>query len=166
MVRTAIAALVLTAVTASAQAPIGGPTRFRTGPRFGVTWLSGKITEKIWTDYQIRVSPVISQFGWQFERQFAAVDGGPVALSEFALMVGGLDQGTAIPSVSWLVGIRTTGDFEVAVGPNATPAGVALAFSVGQTFHSGALSIPVNVAVVPSRYGVRSSILTGFNVYR
>ena len=141
-------------------------TLYRTGPRFGVTWLGGSITDSVKSKYGYDIAPVIPQFGWQYERQFASLEGGPVALNEFVLMVGGLDQGTAIPSLTWLVGIRTPGQFEFGVGPNVTPAGVALALSIGQTFRAGALNIPVNFAIVPSRYGVRSSILTGFNIYR
>lgn len=139
---------------------------YRTGPRFGVTWFGGGLADTINRRYNTKIKPVISQFGWQYEKQFASVEGGPVALNEFILLVGGLDQGTAIPSITWLVGVRTTGDFEFGVGPNATPAGVALAVSAGQTFRFGALSIPVNVAVVPSQFGVRTSFLSGFNIYR
>jgi hypothetical protein len=82
------------------------------------------------------------------------------------LLVGGLDQGAFLPSFSWLVGVRTPGQFEIGVGPNITPAGVALAFSSGMTFRAGALAVPVNVALVPSKYGMRASVLTGFNLYR
>jgi hypothetical protein len=35
--------------------------------------------------------------------------------------------------------------------------------AAGVTFSRGALNVPVNVAVVPSRAGVRVSLLTGFN---
>ncbi len=141
-------------------------TIYRTGPRFGVTWLSGTIVDEVKKKFGTEIAPVITQFGWQYERQFASLEAGPVALNEFVLLVGGLDQGTAIPILTWLVGIRMPGQFEIGVGPNATPAGVALALSLGQTFRAGALSIPVNIAVVPSKFGVRSSILTGFNIYR
>jgi hypothetical protein len=109
---------------------------------------------------------VITQFGWQYERQFASLENGPVALNEWVLLVGGLDQGVFLPSLTWLVGIRTPGNFEFGVGPNLTPAGVALALSTGVTFRTGALAVPVNIAIVPSRFGTRASILTGFNIYR
>ena len=138
----------------------------RSGPRFGVTWLSSGIVDTLQSKYQIDVAPVITQFGWQFEWQFASLENGPVALNEWVLLVGGLDQGAFLPSLTWLVGIRTPGNFEVGVGPNATPAGVALAFSAGQTFRVGALAVPLNIAVVPSKFGVRTSVLTGFNLYR
>ncbi|MEX2179472.1 MAG: hypothetical protein WD801_12230 [Gemmatimonadaceae bacterium] len=138
----------------------------RSGPRFGVTWLGGSIADTLRSRHNIDVAPVVTQFGWQFERQFASLEGGPVALNEVIFLIGGLEQGVFLPSLTWLVGVRTPGQFEFGVGPNLTPAGVALAFSTGMTFRAGALAVPVNVAIVPSRYGVRSSIVTGFNVYR
>ena len=138
----------------------------RSGPRFGVTWMSGSIVDTLNARYNLDVAPVVTQFGWQFERQFASLEAGPVALNELIFLIGGLDQGAFLPSLTWLVGIRTPGQFEIGVGPNATPAGVALAISTGYTFKVGALAVPVNMAIVPSKYGVRSSLLTGFNLYR
>lgn len=138
----------------------------RSGPRFGLTFLGGALTDSLQSRHRIDVAPVITQFGWQFERQFASVEGGPVALNEWVLLVGGLDQGAFLPSLSWLVGIRFPNQLEFGVGPNLTPAGVALAWSAGMTFRAGALAVPVNVALVPSKYGMRSSILTGFNLFR
>jgi len=152
---------------ATAQQP-GELTRQlnRSGPRFGVTWLGGALTDTIRSRFDTDISPVITQFGWQFERQFASLESGPVALNEWVLLIGGLDQGAFLPSLTWLVGIRSQSNFEFGIGPNATPAGVALAISMGKTFHSGALAVPVNVAWVPSKFGHRVSVLTGFNLYR
>ena len=152
---------------AQAQQP-GELTRqlTRTGPRFGVTWMSGSIVDTLQRRYRIDVAPVITQFGWQFEHQFASLENGPVALNEFIVLVGGLDQGAFLPSLTWIVGVRTPGNFEIGVGPNVTAAGVALALSTGYTFKAGALAVPVNMAIVPSRYGVRASMLTGFNLFR
>jgi hypothetical protein len=165
MFRPALAAL-LFAAAVGAQQPEQMKKVARSGPRFGVTWLSGAITDSIQAKYDMEVLPVITQFGWQFEKQWTAFDEGPVALNELVLLVGGLDQGVVFPSLTWLVGIRTPGSFELGVGPNATAAGVALAISTGYTFRTGYLNVPVNMAIVPSRYGVRASILTGFNIYR
>lgn len=154
-------------VPAAAQQPTDLTRQIkRSGPRFGVTWLGGALVDSIQSKYDIQVSRIVTQFGWQYERQFASLEGGPVALSDVILLVGGLDQGAFLPSITWLVGIRTPGEFEFGVGPNATPAGAALALTVGQTFKSGALAIPVNIALVPSRFGMRASVMTGFNLYR
>jgi hypothetical protein len=138
----------------------------RSGPRVGLTWLAPAVRDTVSARLDTRIGPVITQFGWQYERQFASLENGPIALNEWILLVGGLDQGVFIPSLTWIVGIRTQSQFEIGVGPNATPAGVALAFSVGKTFRAGALNVPINLAVVPSRFGQRISMLTGFNLYR
>lgn len=138
----------------------------RSGPRFGITWMGGSVADTVSARFDRNIHPVITQFGWQYERQFASLENGPVALNEWILLVGGLDQGVLIPSLTWIVGIRTPSQLEFGIGPNLTPAGVALALSTGKTFRAGALNVPLNLAVVPSRFGPRVSVLTGFNLYR
>jgi hypothetical protein len=145
--------------------PISEPTSL-SGPRFGVTVLSDGIVNKLKQETDITVAPVVSQFGWQFEKQWATVDGGPSAVTEWVLLFGGLDQGIVLPSLSWLAGMRTRSGTEFGVGPNITPVGVALALAAGKTFRAGVLNVPVNVAVVPSKSGVRVSMLTGFSLRR
>jgi hypothetical protein len=131
------------------------------GPRFGLTVLSDGVLAKL-KERKIDVKSTISQFGWQFEHQFYSKQDGPTVLNEWVALVGGLDQGVAIPSLSWLVGIRTREGAEFGIGPNITPGGVALALSAGVSFRAGVLNVPMNVAVVPSKYGTRVSMLTGF----
>lgn len=165
LVLASVALHAMTPAPAAAQGRIPPPPTERvklSGPRVGLTWLSAGVHQKV-REEDIDISPVISQFGWQFERQFYAVEGGPAAVTEWVLLVGGMEQGTVLPSLSWLVGLRTLGGTEFGVGPNATPAGVALAIAGGVTKQVGALNIPINVAVVPSKSGVRVSLLTGFN---
>ena len=133
------------------------------GPRYGVTTLSDGVIQKLGERY-INVEPLISQFGWQFEKQFYQKDGGVAVLNEWVFLLGGLDQGVALPSLSWLVGLRTANGTEFGVGPNLTPVGVSLALAAGTTVRAGFLNIPLNVAVVPSKGGMRVSFLTGFSV--
>src|SRR4029453_15463045 len=134
------------------------------GPRFGYTSLSDGVVQKLKEDRQIEVGSMISQFGWQFEKQFYNNGDGLTILNEWVGLLGGLEQSLAIPSLSWLVGFRTREGAEFGLGPNLTPAGVALAVAGGVTFRAGAVNIPLNVAVVPSRAGVRVSMLTGFSL--
>jgi hypothetical protein len=136
------------------------------GPRFGFTVLSQGTVDTLKKDNLITVAPLISQFGWQVEKQFYSTQTGPTAITECVLLLGGLDQGVAIPSLSWLVGVRTREGAEFGAGPNITPAGVALAIAAGVTFRAGTLNVPVNVAVVPSKAGTRVSVLTGFSLRR
>ena len=134
------------------------------GPRFGVTMLSDKIVESL--DEYVELNPVISQFGWQFEKQFYTNGGRVAMLNEWVMLFGGLDQGLAIPSLTWLVGVRTASGSEFGIGPNVGIGGVSLAVAAGTTLRAGFLNVPVNVAVVPSRNGMRISFLTGFSVRR
>ncbi|MEO8481578.1 MAG: hypothetical protein ABI634_05160 [Acidobacteriota bacterium] len=134
------------------------------GPRFGLTFLSEGIIKELHDKRAIDLQPTITQFGWQFERQFLTRDSGVTAVSEYVVLLGGLDQGVAIPSLSWLVGMRTRGGAEFGVGPNITPAGVGLVIAVGVTYRVGAMNIPINFALVPSKYGQRLSVMTGFNM--
>jgi hypothetical protein len=135
------------------------------GPRFGGTFLSDGVVNKLRAD-GIDIRPLVTQFGWQFEKQFYNPKSGPTALTEWVVLLGGLEQSVALPSVSWLVGLRTRGGAEFAIGPNITPVGVALALAAGTTFRTGVLNVPVNFAIVPSKSGVRVSVLTGFSLRR
>jgi hypothetical protein len=136
------------------------------GPRFGATFLSDGIVRKLKTEDGINVGAAVTQFGWQFEKQFYSTLNGPTAVTEWVLLFGGLEQGVVLPSLSWMVGIRTKNGLEFGVGPNLTPVGAALALAAGTTFRAGVLNVPVNVAVVPSNSGVRVSVLSGFSVRR
>ena len=154
---------------ASAQNVLDPPGFTKTvnlsGPRFGMTALSPGVVAEL-QKRKIDVDANISQFGWQFERQFYSRDSGVAAVNEWVVLLGGLDQGVVLPSLSWLVGLRTREGAEFGIGPNVTPAGVALAVAAGVTFRAGNLNVPMNVAVVPSKVGTRISVLTGFNMRR
>jgi hypothetical protein len=155
------------AATAGAQ-PLLPPvtqTVSLSGPRFGLTILPQGVIDKLKTDHDIEIGPNISQFGWQFEKQFYSKrEGGVTAITEFVVLAGGMDQGVLLPSLSWLVGLRTPEGAEFGIGPNITPAGTALAIAAGMTFRAGALNVPVNVAIVPSKTGTRISLLSGFSL--
>ena len=136
------------------------------GPRFGATVLSNGIIDQLRVEKGIELRPMITQVGWQFEKQFYTPRQGPAVLSEWVVLFGGLEQGVALPSISWLAGIRTSTGGEFGIGPNITPAGVALAIAAGTTVRWGVMNVPVNLAVVPSKTGVRVSVLSGFSLRR
>lgn len=135
------------------------------GPRFGVTFLSDELRHML-ADAGIDVGPVISQFGWQKEKRFLSSSNGFTGVTEWVLLFGGMDQGTVLPSFSWLVGMRSVKGVEFAVGPNLSVGGVAIAVAGGVTIRTGNLNIPLNIAAVPSKNGVRVSMLAGFNSRR
>jgi len=164
-------AIVFTALASPSYAQSGtaAPPPAKTldlaGPRFGMTMLSDGIVQKL-AERDISVGTTISQFGWQLEKQFYSKAGGVTALNEWVGLVGGLEQGVAIPSLSWLIGLRSPEGAEFGVGPNVTPAGVALVVAAGVTFRAGVLNIPMNFAVVPTKAGTRVTVLSGFTLRR
>jgi hypothetical protein len=147
------------------EAPPVQPLKL-SGPRVGITYLSPGVREVVEDVTMESVYPLISQFGWQWERRLFSVDGGLTGVSEWILLVGGLEQSHFLPSLTWVMGVRTAAGHEIGVGPNVTAAGTALAVAAGITLRSGPIFIPVNVAAVPSRSGLRVSLLTGFNMHR
>src|SRR5688572_30317549 len=137
-----------------------------TGPRFGLTVLNQQSVDKLFEQKQISIRPMVSQFGWQFERRLYTNGDGVTMLMEWVPLISGLDQGVALPSLNWLVGLRSIGGSEFGIGPNITPLGVGLVVAGGVTMKTGALHVPFNFAVATSKYGPRISIMTGFNVRR
>ena len=161
-----VALLLAGASPALAQYENGYPHPFiqLEGPRFGFTLLSSGMTNTLKTDRKIDVAPVITQFGWQLERQFPSGHNDIAALMELVVLVGGLDQNVALPSASWVFGARTKSGFEFGVGPNVTAVGTAIVYVAGMTHKVGTVNVPLNVSFVPSVSGVRTSVLTGFNL--
>jgi hypothetical protein len=170
--RVVLGALVMTGAASSpawSQSQLPPPvttTVNMTGPRFGLTMLSQESVDKLRDEHHITVRPLISQFGWQFERRFYTNGDGVTLLQEWVPLVSGLDQGVALPSFNWLVGLRTRSGTEFGVGPNITPLGVGLVAAAGVTVRSGGLHIPFNVAIATSKTGARVSVMTGFNLRR
>ena len=69
---------------------------------------------------------------------------------EWIALVGGMEKGMFLPSVSSMVGLRTTKGIEFAVGPNLSFAGIAMVIAAGYNFKFGKLNLPVNIAYVPN----------------
>ena len=134
------------------------------GPRVGVTMVSAGSLASIlrkdvslfsddireeWTGSTGKYGAVMSQYGWQWESRF--LDGGDVVgLVEWIALVGGMEKGLFLPSVSSMVGLRTASGFEFATGPNLSLGGIAMVIGIGKTLKFGKLNVPVNIAYVPS----------------
>ena len=111
--------------------------------------------------------------GFRVDEQIVPVGSGTAAfaravtaLMEWVPLLSGLEQGVALPSLNWLVGVRTASGAEFGIGPNITPVGTGLVVAAGMTVRYGALNVPLNFAVASSKSGVRISIMTGFNIRR
>lgn len=185
----ALLLLALAAPTADAQVPAPPPVevveaprgpRRLSGPRIGFTVLNQRLVDRInetFGDYDydsctptssndcreevIGSVPVISQFGWQWERRMFQLESGTTGVSEIVVLVGGAEYGILIPSASLLVGMRMPGGFEFGLGPNVAATSIGYALTVGHTQDLGELAFPVNAAVVLGPDGPRASLLVG-----
>ena len=134
------------------------------GPRVGITMItSGSLASlvrgdvpffsddvrKEWTGSTGKYGAAISQYGWQWESRFSDA-GNITGIVEWIALVGGMEKGMFLPSVSSMVGVRTSKGIEFAVGPNLSLGGIAMVFGAGYNFKFGELNVPVNIAYVPS----------------
>jgi len=134
------------------------------GPRIGVTYLDHKTQSYLKNEKQVELtSSSIIQFGWQYETRFFSIPEGPQGIVEFVPLVGGFEQGLAIPSATALAGLRFNNGVEVLVGPNVSPSSTGVALAIGHTSQMGGLNLPINLAYVSTPNGGRISVLIGFN---
>ena len=139
------------------------------GPRIGVTILTnGTSSDRLNSNF-------ITQLGYQWETKFSSDSLGYAFLGEWVLLVGGLEKGYFIPSLSYLLGFRTIKGFEFAVGANLSLTGFGPIIAIGKSFKFGNVYVPVNLAFVPSiakedpvigtegRTGSRITFTFGFN---
>ncbi|MFI5280807.1 MAG: hypothetical protein ACHQU1_09940 [Gemmatimonadales bacterium] len=134
------------------------------GPRMGFTYISGPKAEAKLVENHL--DPLMSLFGWHFEQIVRPQSGGPAFVIQEVMLVAGVDQGTAIPSGTLMLGIRFPHGFEFGMGPNVTPLGTAMAVGIGKSLRYGGVTIPVNFAIVRSQGALRTSILVGYAIRR
>lgn len=172
-----LAAVMLSApLAATAQIRTGSPSapvardslpqfeqRKLSGPRLGMVIISGSRATARLNDRGLR--PVMSVFGWHFESVTRSREGGPQFVAQQVLAVAGLEQGTAIPSFSSLVGVRFANGMEFGAGPNVSPLGAAMTVAVGKSVRlAGGVLIPLNVAVIMGKGSTRTSLLVGYAI--
>jgi len=91
------------------------------GPRVGVTYITpGSLASRL---DMAGKGPVLTQFGWQFEKRLFTLSNGLSGVVELVPMIGGVEKGVFLPSCSALIGVRGLGfgknrKFEFAIGPN------------------------------------------------
>ena len=140
------------------------------GPRVGLTFINGAGFDKLKKAVQdqnpdSQVDPYLVQFGWQFEYRMFRTDEGTTAISELIPMVGGLNQGLALPSCAWLVGLRNVDGLEIGVGPDYGMDGGSFLVAVGDTVDLGGINVPLNLAVGSGANRTTSvNISIGFNL--
>lgn len=142
------------------------------GPRVGITYVVAG-TEFATRLKNNEMSTVISQFGWHFEWAVSPEKSGPSFITELVPLVGGIEYGKPIPSISLVVGVRLPQGFEFGLGPNVTfalgkdaEASTSLVAAIGQSLNFNDVNIPLNIAVGLSPKGTRMSFLFGYAIRR
>lgn len=147
------------------QSPIEVKLRYG-GPRIGITYLSpGESTDRMNDVFDRNINPFITQFGWQFETRFFTLDNGASGLLELVPMIGGLEQGLFIPSITGLVGYRSKNGYEIGLGPTLSLGGAGILLAAGASLKSGRIVFPVNLAFVPSVTKSYQAVTTEENIY-
>jgi hypothetical protein len=113
---------------------------------------------------------IVSEFGWHFEHRITPVSGGPQLLTELTPLVGGVEYGKFVPTITLSIGVRSPGGYEVGMGPSATlgagEASVGLAIAAGRSIDYGGVRIPLNLAVSTNPKGTMISVLAGYAIRR
>jgi len=171
--------LVLVAAFAAAQdEDLPRRLEFTFGPRVGVSYVLASFqdfndeVQTIFPDASREYIPIFTQFGLNLEQRIRLGSTRSHFAFQEVLLLGGLDQGIFLPSLTVLVGFRSRAGLEFGLGPNLSlkrddadmlNVGLAVAFSAGWTFSFSNVFVPVDLAFVPSPNGSRLSLLTGFN---
>lgn len=138
----------------------GRDTHEMAGPRVGLMYASGGIADKLRSEHE--VSPLMTVFGWQFETRLFRTRSGLSGMTELVTAFVGAEQGLWVPTLTWLVAMRTPRGIEFGMGPNITPAGGSLVLAGGYSIPVDGVTFPLNAAVALSPDGTRVSLLTGF----
>jgi hypothetical protein len=171
----AIAALALQAAPAAAQRTADeGPTlravhkpvsRHLSGPRFGFTTFTGAIADQ---RRSAQLETMMTQFGWQFERQIVSQVSGNQLLVEWLFLVGGVEQNEFNLTGSFITGYRLENGLELGVGPSlsfnpqAEKTTTSMVVAGGTTVPFGEFYVPINLAVAIAEGGPRLTTLVGW----
>lgn len=143
------------------------PRQHLAGPRFGATMFTGDVADFRSAQGQ---SMMMSQFGWQFEKQLVSTSDGSQALLEMVILVGGVEQDEFNLGFSWLAGYRLANGFEFGVGPHVGVRGIgedlttSMVVAGGATVPFGEIYVPLTAAVAFAEGGPRITALIGWIV--
>jgi len=165
----------LTAPVAEDAGTAGRPTGYEeldlSGPRVGLMIAPGdaSISRRL---KEHGMGNLVSQFGWHFERQIVPLGGGPQLVTEIIPLIGGVEYGKFVPSVTAAVGVRLRSGLEFGTGPSLTivstggDANMGLVIAVGKTLDYGDVCIPLNVAVSTNPKGTMVTLIAGYAINR
>ena len=138
------------------------------GPRLGMTLMDDqsiiKLDQALAREGKPGVDRWVSQFGWEIEYRFFKTRKGLTAIADFIPLIGGLEQGMALPSANLLCGFRLRNGIEFGAGPNLSMGGTSLMVGTGYTFRLDGINVPINTAVGFGKDSRSYSFSVGFNL--
>lgn len=138
------------------------------GPRLGFTILYNSNTKEygISKDDSLillkDIPAVITQFGYHYDLSLY-MSNKINPLVQFDGLVGGVENGLFLPSLSMVIGYRFYDVFELGLGPNISLSGAGVIAAIGLNAKNENIYFPINLAFVYSEGRYRISLLTGFN---
>jgi len=140
-----------------------------TGPRMGMTGVvgHGKFYDEIKSH---EMNAAYSQFGWHFEFKVAPDGYTPSFVFEIIPLIGGIEYGLAIPSLTLPIGVRLQNGFELGMGPNLVMGypnfSTSIVIAAGKTFSYHGVGLPINIAVATGKGGTAASLLFGYAIVK
>jgi hypothetical protein len=149
----------------------GGPTPRSAcenlwGPVVGVVYVAASQSEfnealqRMYPNAERDYVPLLTQFGLNFEQRIRLGGSGSHFAFQETFMVGGIDQGMALPSVSVQVGFRSRRGPQFGLGPILLASwtradmevslSVSVVYSLGWGFSFHDAYVPLSIAVVPT----------------
>jgi hypothetical protein len=164
-----VVALVLLSSSAFAEEPEEGPQAFSLifGPRLGFSgfWPPDGFKSSVNSLYPGDFVPVVSLFGITVEQRILLGQTRSHFAFQEIVLVGGLEQGIALPEGAFLIGYRDNSGFEVGAGPILHLGGVGVVVAIGYTISFRGMYVPVDLSLIIPNTGRPASIgfTTGFN---
>jgi len=146
-----------------------GPQAFTLvfGPRLGFSgfWPPDGFSSSVNSLYSGDYTPVVSLFGITVEERILLGQTKSHFAFQEILLVGGLEQGIALPEGGLLIGYRDYSGFEFGAGPILHLGGVGVVAAIGFTFNFKGMYVPMDLSfIIPS--GKRPASIgftSGFN---
>jgi len=148
-----------------------GPEAFSliVGPRIGGSYIMDtpeNFTSSVHSVYPSgSYFPAVTLFGITVEQRILLGQTKSHFAFQEVVLLGGLEQGIALPEGALLIGYRDYSGFEIGIGPILQLAGIGVVAAAGFTFSFQGMYVPVDVSFIIPNAGRKASIAltTGFN---
>jgi hypothetical protein len=167
----AIVLLILAAALPASGEDLTQPEAFSMilGPRIGGSYIFDtpeNFSTSIATLYPAgNYFPVFTLFGITFEQRILLGETRSHFAFQEVVLVGGLEQGIALPEAAILIGYRDFSGFEFGIGPIVHMQGLGVLAALGWTFSYAGVFVPVDISlIIPNRDRPAAiAVTTGFN---